>query len=213
MGKCLEIIGNGIDANKKIKIAHICTVDMTLRYLLLNQMRNQKHIGFEVYGISSPGQEVPFIEAAGIKCISVPISRGVLTPKNDLISFWRLWRIIRREKFTIVHTHTPKAGIYGRFAAKLARIPIIIHTHHGFPYGKKSTLANLFGRLEKIAAKCSDMIFSVNQEDLNFCIEKGIWPQSKAKLCGHGGIGIDLSRFNPNSVNQEDLKEKGLKSH
>ena len=71
------------------------------------------------------------IEAAGVRHIAVPISRNI-TPVADLISLWRLWRVMRRERFTIVHTHTPKAGLLGQLAARLAGVPLVVNTVHGF---------------------------------------------------------------------------------
>ena len=55
-----------------------------------------------------------------------------ITPVADLVSLWRLWRVMRRERFTIVHTHTPKAGLLGQLAARLAGVPLVINTVHGF---------------------------------------------------------------------------------
>ena len=55
-----------------------------------------------------------------------------LTPLADLVSLWRLWRVMRRERFTIVHTHTPKAGLLGQLAARLAGVPLVVNTVHGF---------------------------------------------------------------------------------
>ena len=54
-----------------------------------------------------------------------------LSPWNDLYAFSRLWRLMRLTSPTIVHTHTAKAGALGRIAAKLAKVPIIVHTFHG----------------------------------------------------------------------------------
>ena len=102
-----------------VKIAHVTTVDQSLRGLLLNQLQSLQAAGYEVAGISSPGGDVLVIEAAGIPHFAVPISRN-LTPLADLASLWRLYRVMRRERFTIIHTHTPKAGLLGQLAARLA---------------------------------------------------------------------------------------------
>src|SRR6266480_3246854 len=116
---------------KPVKIAHVTTVDVSLRYLLLNQLQSLREAGYEVVGISAPGPEVAHLEAAGIRHIAVVMTRN-LTPLADLVSFWRLYQIMRREHFSIVHTHTPKAGLLGQLAARLAGVPLVINTVHGF---------------------------------------------------------------------------------
>src|SRR5206468_9802109 len=55
-------------------------------------------------------------------------------PVKDALAFLQLWRFFRRERPQIVHTHTAKAGIIGRWAAKLAGVPLIFHTAHGFGF-------------------------------------------------------------------------------
>ena len=75
----------------RIKIAHIATVDMSLRYMLLNQLQSLQAAGYDVCGISAPGPERPVIEAAGIRYLPVPMTR-TFTPIADLRALWRLYR-------------------------------------------------------------------------------------------------------------------------
>src|SRR5687768_17737680 len=111
------------------KIAHVTTIDVSLRYLLLNQMSSIRDAGYEVVGISSPGPYVGTLEAAGIRHIPVNMSRN-LTPWADLRSLWQLYRVMKRERFTIVHTHNPKPGLLGQLAARMAGVPIVVNTLH-----------------------------------------------------------------------------------
>ena len=78
-----------------MKIAHVTTVGISLYGLLLNQMRSLREQGYEIVAISSPTSFASAIEAAGVRHIAVPISRNI-TPIADLISLWRLWRVMRR---------------------------------------------------------------------------------------------------------------------
>jgi len=57
-----------------------------------------------------------------------------LSPFHDLLATWRLWRLLKRERFDVVHTHSSKAGIVGRIAARLAGVPVIVHTVHGWGF-------------------------------------------------------------------------------
>ena len=176
-----------------MKIAHVTTVDASLRALLLNQMRSLCDAGYDVSGISSYGPDVPAIEAAGIRHLAVPISRN-LTPLADLASLWRLWAAMRRERFTIVHTHTPKAGLLGQLAARMAGVPIVVNTVHGFYFHEHmSTKARRFYiTMEKVAAKCSHLILSQNAEDIQTALKEGICGADKIQ---HLGNGIDLTQF------------------
>jgi glycosyltransferase involved in cell wall biosynthesis len=192
---------------RKPRIAHIATIDMSLHYLLLNQLRILKQVGYEVVGISASGPEVPSIEAAGIRHISVEMTRSPFTPLLDLRALWQLYYVISQGRFDIVHTHTPKAGLLGRCAAKLAGVPVVVHTSHGLIFHERSPWYSrrFFIAIEKLAAWCSDLILSVNEEDVITVIKEGICDFSKIKVLSNGGIGIDLERFDPASVSQADI--------
>ncbi len=193
------------------KIAHITTVDLSIRYLLLNQLLALKMSGYDVTGISAVGRDVPFIESHGIRHLGVPLTRRI-TPLTDLVALWRLYHLLRRERFVLVHTHTLKAGILGRWAAKLAGVPIIVHTNHGFIFHERSPQLwrYFFIALEKIAAHCSDLIFSVNQEDIETAVREGICEPRKIVLLGRGGIGIDIALFDPERFSFDDIARKRL---
>jgi glycosyltransferase involved in cell wall biosynthesis len=177
----------------KAKVAHITTVDIALRYLLLNQLREIQEQGYEVVGISSAGEDVPTVQAAGIRHIPVPMTRN-FTPLADVVSLWRLFRVIRRERFTIVHTHNPKPGLLGQLAARLAGVPIVVNTLHGFYFHDHmpSHWRRFYVIVEKIAALCSDVILSQNSEDISTAIREGIAPPEKMRFLGNG---IDVRRF------------------
>lgn len=192
---------------REIKVAHITTIDLSLRYLLLNQMQSIQEAGYQVTGISSTGPDVSAIEAAGIRHIAVPMTRNPFTPLQDLQSLWRLYRIIRRERFTIVHTHTPKPGLLGQLAAQLAGVPIIVNTLHGFYFHDRMRpqLRFFYILLEKIAARCSSVILSQNGEDVGTAVRERICPPEKIK---HLGNGINLRRFDPDRISQAEIAAK-----
>ena len=185
-----------------VKIAHVTTVDISLHSLLLNQMRSLQGAGYDVAGISAPGEAVPAIEAGGVRHLAVPMSRN-LSPLADLVSLWRLYRVMRRERFTIIHTHTPKAGLLGQLAARLAGVPVVVNTIHGFYFHEhmSARARRFYILMEKIAALCSDLILSQNAEDLETAVREGICRREKIRLLGNG---IDLSEFNAGAISAED---------
>ena len=109
LASSLDCMNKHLHTNRSLvsglPVAHVSTVDLSLHYLLLNQLRSIQQAGYEVTGISSPGQEVSAIEATGISHIAVTRTRHQ-TPLSDLGSLWRLHQVMRREPFAIVHTHT-----------------------------------------------------------------------------------------------------------
>lgn len=194
------------------RVAHVTTISISLRYLLLNQLRSIQAAGYDVVGISAPGTEVADLEGAGIRHISVPITRN-FTPLADLVSLWRLYRVMRREQFTLVHTHTPKPGLLGQLAARLAGVPVVINTLHGFYFHDHMPWfwRRFYILIEQIAARCSDAILSQNNEDIQTAIREHICPPGKIKYLGNG---IDVRRFNravvPESILAEKRRELGL---
>jgi glycosyltransferase involved in cell wall biosynthesis len=183
-----------------MKIAHLTTVDISLRYFLLNQLRFLKENQFDVYAISSSGEHIPTIQNAGIKHISVKISRDFFSPLRDILSLIHLVKVLRKYKFQIVHAHTPKASFLGQIAAKIAGTPIIIRTVHGFYFHEHThPLMRFFLiRMEKIVGKISDLIFSQNSEDIETAIKTGICEPEKIILLGNG---INLKDYNPDQIN------------
>ena len=175
------------------KVAHITTIDLSLRYLLLNQMRALEAAGYDVSGISADGPHVPTLEDAGIRHIAVPMTRR-MAPLADLVSLVRLYRVMRRERFTIVHTHTPKPNLIGQLAARAAGVPVVISTVHGYYFhDQMATLPRLaLIALEKLAARCSHLILSQSREDVETAARVGIGAPGRVELLGNG---IDLARF------------------
>ncbi|MDY6853501.1 MAG: glycosyltransferase family 4 protein [Thermodesulfobacteriota bacterium] len=117
-------------------------------------------------------------EYANVKLITIPSLIRRISPLVDLKALFKLYRVIRKEKPLIVHTHTSKAGILGRLASLFARVPIVVHTPHGHIfygyYGKIKT--KLFVFLEKIMASITDKMITLTegekQEHIQFNVAK-----------------------------------------
>jgi glycosyltransferase involved in cell wall biosynthesis len=189
---------------RKPRVAHVTTVDLSLRYLLLNQLQRIQSEGYEVFGISADGPDVPVVEAAGIRHFAVPMTRRI-TPITDLRCLWELFRIMRRERFDVVHTHTPKAGLLGQLAARLAGVPIVANTLHGFYFhdDTKPWLRRFYIWMERVAARCSDTILSQNREDMATAVAERIASPEQLKWLGNG---IDVARFDRRRLADSSLE-------
>lgn len=184
---------HGLDSPSTV--AHVTTVAASLRYLLLGQLLAVRDGGHAVVGISAPGADGAALHAARIPHFGVPMTRR-LTPFADALSLWRLYRLMRAQRFTIVHAHNPKPGLLAQWAARLARVPVVVNTVHGFYFHDrtKPLARGFYVALEKIAALCSDVILFQNEEDVETAIRLGITRREKVR---HLGNGIDLERFDP----------------
>lgn len=188
-----------------VKVAHITTIDMSLRFLLLNQLRSLIRAGYEVTGISAPGEHTAAVEEAGIHHIAVPMTRRV-TPIADLAALIQLYRVMRREKFTIVHTHTPKPALIGQLAARAAGVKVIVNTLHGLTFRDDTPRhkRRLLVLLDKVCASMSDFILSQNPEDIETFVKEGIAPREKLRFLGNG---IDVRRFDPARIPAETTSQ------
>jgi len=191
-----------------MKTAHLTTVDMSLRYLILPQLLAAAEHG-EVIGISAPGPYVEELESRGIRHVPLKSSTRGAAPLSDLKAALQLWRILKDERVDILHTHNPKPGVYGRIVGRLAGVPIVVNTIHGLyasddaPFAKK---AIVYG-LEWLASRFSDLELVQSPEDYELLLRSGITPRSKTQLLGNG---VDLHRFNPENarLHREEVRSE-----
>lgn len=189
-----------------IRVAHVTTIDQTLRVLLLPQLRRLRDEGFEVTGISAPGPWVRDLEAEGIRHIPWASVTRSWDPRADLRAFLELARILRRERFDLVHLHNPKPGVMGRIAGALARVPCVVNTVHGLYAAPGDPLLRRLPVLtvEWLAARFSDLELYQSEEDLSWARRTGVAPRGRSALLGNG---TDLSRFDPSLVSGARLAE------
>lgn len=179
----------------EIRICQVTTVDMSLRFLLWNQLKMMVKEGFHIKAVCAKGPWIQDIEGLGIGVKTVPFKRTI-SPISDLIALVQMVFYFRSERPTIVHTHTPKAGLWGQLAAKIARVPIVVNTIHGFYFHDEMPMMKrkFYILCERLAARCSDLIFSQNREDMATAIRGKICPAEKITYLGNG---VDLDRFKP----------------
>lgn len=196
------IIGQESDP-PPIRVVHVTTSDMGLRLLLLNQLKTIREAGYDVVTVSGSGPDVPMVEALGIPHYPVAFTRRPFAPLQDLRAFWDLWRLFRRLRPTIVHTHNPKPTLYGQLAARLAGVPIVVNTLHGYYFHEDTPrwLRSVFILTERLAARAADVVLSQNREDIRTAIGERICPADKIK---HLGNGIDVERFCKGSLAPEN---------
>ena len=196
--------------NKQIKVCCVVSVDITLKFMLFNQLKFLQSEGYDVSAVCSEGKWIKDIEQKGIKVKTIRFKRKFFSPRSDMHAFFQLFSYFKAEKFDIVHTHTPKPEIYGQLVAKLAGVPIIIDTLHGFDLSPDTRFfqKKMFVFLQRFAAKCSDVIFSVSKAVIDRAIEEKICKPSLLKYLGRD---IDTNRFNPERFSKEFILNKKKK--
>jgi len=181
-------------ANKTL--IRITTIPVSLYTLLggqLNFMKNHYH----VIGISSSGKLLQRVaEKEGVKVQAVEMTRRI-SPWKDLKAVWTLYKIFKKEKPLIVHTHTPKAGTVGMLAAKLARVPLRLHTIAGLPLlESKGEKRKLLNAVEKVTYACATNIYPNSFKLKEIILQNQFCKENKLKVIADGSTnGINTSHF------------------
>lgn len=190
-----------------MRVAHLTTVDSSLRFLLLPQLQAIVDAGDEALAISAPGPWVAELERAGIRHFALPSSTRGWTLRGDARAARELWRILRRERVDVLHTHNPKPGLYGRVVGRVAGVPVVVNTVHGLYATDDDPWAQrvLVYLLEAIAARFSDAELVQNPEDLQVMTRWRLAPRGRARLLGNG---VDLDRFDPTRFDEADRRAR-----
>lgn len=185
-----------------MKILHVCAVGFTVSNLLLPHIDYFLSQGLSVEIACSPGKEVEKLKQQGYVVHEIKIDRELDLISNS-ISINNLVKLMRQRQYDVVHVHTPIASVLGRIAAKLAGVKTIIYTAHGFYFHDITPPIQykFFHAIETAAAKITDLIFSVNYEDIEMIKRTHLCPIAKVRYVG--GDGVDLDRFNPGNQTVE----------
>jgi glycosyltransferase involved in cell wall biosynthesis/FMN phosphatase YigB (HAD superfamily) len=189
------------DGSRAIRVAHLTTVDSSLRYLLYPQLTAVRDRGGDSLGISAPGPYADGLAAEGIRHVPLTSSTRSMNPLADVRAAAELWRILRRERPDVLHTHNPKPGLYGRVVGRLARVPIVVNTCHGLYVTEPGWKRGVLLTLEGIAARFSDAELVQSEEDLDLLVRRHAYPRRRTRMLGNG---VDLDRFRPGVVTDDE---------
>lgn len=189
------------------KIIRIATHLGSLDNLLQGQMQFMSAY-YNVIGIGSDDGKQSIGEKLAqkenIKVIPIEMTREI-TPIKDIKALYELYKVFKKEKPLIVHSHTPKAGTLAMIAAKIAGVPHRLHDVAGLPLveakGIKRKILNI---VEKITYCCATKIYPNSFGLQDIIIDNNFTNQKKMKVFGYGSSnGIDTSHFNPILYSEE----------
>lgn len=151
------------------------------------------------------------LKNAGIPAVLIDMGRSI-NPIRDFTSFFKIYNLIMKEKFDVVHSHSSKAGFLARLAAKLLNTPVIVYTPNAFAFDKpgKMNLNGIFYLLlERLAARWCDAIVAVSESEREAALKYKVAPPYKITVINNA---IDMAEFDfmpqPNVITKR--KELGI---
>ena len=170
-------------ANPMPRILQIArSVTGGLRRYLEVLLRTLRESGAEVHLAASPIPEDRFRtfvrsqEAAGVVFHPIPMSRP-FWPWADLRATAAIFRILRAGRFDAVHTHAAKAGLVGRLASAVARVPVVFHTPHGLRTNEPGLVGTAARLIERIGSPFTTRLVAVSDGERDLAIRSGIDPR------------------------------------
>lgn len=175
----------------KPKLIRITTVPLSLKVLLKGQHRFMSQNNFEVIGVSSSGEQLYEVEKEeGIRVEVLEMTRTI-SPVKDLKAFYQFYKWCKKEKPVMVHSHTPKAGIVGMLGAKLAGVPIRLHTVAGLPLMEATgTKRKVLDFVEKVTYASATKVYPNSKGLYDFIVANRLTSPSKLKMIG-GGLPME----------------------
>lgn len=165
-------------------------------------------LGYEVYvGMSRDNPEQLTCDL-NIKFYDEHIYRNVMAFKDNYIAFKNLVTLLNTGDFEVIHCNTPIGGVIGRLCGKIAKVPKVIYTAHGFHFHKKASLVNrtLFKWAEMFMAHYTDAIITINNED--FEAAKKFKLRNCGKIYYVPGVGIETAAINKAKEKRRELLEE-----
>lgn len=182
-------------SEEKPRIAYVVTVDLSMQ-ICGGQIGFLAKNGFEVHVICSPGPRLEAMHGEGVTPWAVSMKREIAIA-SDMRSLWRLWRLFRLIRPDIVVSGTPKAGLLGTLAARLAGVPSVEYALYGLRFETTSGIKRLILMgAEWISCHVADSVRCVGPSLLARVVALGLAPAKHCKVIGNGGAdGIAIERY------------------
>lgn len=190
---------------EKIKIIRTATVAMSLDILLKGQLAFLQQY-YHILAVSGEDRHLENVaEREGVQVVDLAMERKI-SPVKDVVTLLKLIRLFKKEKPHIVHSITPKAGLLSMVAAKIAGVPVRIHTFTGliFPT-KKGRMQQLLIAMDKLLCAAATHIIpegkGVQQDLLSYQITN-----KPLSILANGNVnGLDVDYYHPQAISQDKI--------
>ncbi len=190
------------------KLIRITTIPLSLEKLLEGQLSFMSD-HFEVTAVAAEKERLEkYGQDNGVCTFHVEMTREI-TPGKDLKALFELYQYFKKEKPAVVHTHTPKAGIVGMMAAKMAGVPVRLHTVAGMPLMETSgTKRKVLEQVERLTYRLATKVYPNSKGLKKIILDHNFSKPEKLKVLGEGSSnGIDTQYFNSENFSEEKKKE------
>lgn len=159
-----------------------------------------KELGYEIYGAANYNDAASGLDELGIRQYHIDIQRYPFK-LNNFKAYKQLVKLMKEEKFDLVHCHAPMGGVIGRVAAKSVGIKNVLYTAHGFHFFKGAPKINwmIYYPIEKFLSKYTNTLITINNEDYNLAMNNKFKAKNIELV---NGIGLNLEKFMP--VSEEE---------
>ncbi len=194
--------------NRQRKVCLVAASEMTVKAFLLEQIAAlAARYGVTVMvNTTHPG----FLAELNIsaRVVPVPIVRQI-SLSSDMRALFTLWSFFRHERFDIVHSVTPKAGLLAMLASVLARVPVRIHIFTGQVWVTRKGFSRwLLKAMDRLLAASATHLLADSPSQRQFLIDQGVAPAEKIGVLGKGSIsGVDVRRFAPDATAREEVRD------
>jgi len=181
----------------------VTNVDFSLRHFLLPLMRAAQARGHDVLGVCADGPLLDDVRAAGLRVTPLPMARS-LSPAAQWRALWAMVALFRAERPDLVHAHMPISGFLARLAARIAGVPRVAYTCHGFLFNQPGPWWRraLGFVMEWIGGRLTDITLTVSTEEA--ADARRLWIARRAVPVGNGR---DPARFRPNAAARTRVRQ------
>lgn len=150
-----------------------------------------------------------------VHLFSVRLERKISLGR-DILALGKLFLIFRREGFDAVHSFAPKAGLLAMLAAKIARIPVRIHTFQGEVWAtRRGFLRMILKFMDTVTARCATNALVISHSEREFLIQEGVLDHNRSRVLADGSVcGVELKRFEATGPKREKIRAQlGINSN
>jgi glycosyltransferase involved in cell wall biosynthesis len=180
------------------RVCLVVATDMTIKAFLLDHLKALA-ARYEVTVVCNTSDRTT-LRRHGLPLDITPVAiERKIRPLGDLRALWALWRLFRANRFSAVHSVTPKAGLLTMLAGALARVPVRLHVFTGQVWATRTGVSRwVLKQADRVIARAATTVLADSWSQRDFLIAEGVVAPGKIGVLGAGSIsGVDLARFRP----------------